>query len=439
MVESSDKYIAAGVSGLASLFRDGHATPVDVLEAYLNRIGQHNRSIGAICDIDERTCLQGAEQSMGRWKKRNELSSIDGVPIAVKSNIAVAGLPWTAGIGSHANRVADGDAECVRILRAAGAIIIGTTNMHEGALGGTNDNPWFGRTDNPRRPGYTPGGSSGGSAAAVAAGFCAAALGTDTIGSVRIPASYCGVFGHKPSQDFISRKGIVPLSNSLDHVGIIARSAWDCFQIMETAAEIRLTSNTYPTFRGRRIAVIGWEPETGIQPAIDRALEATTCAAKRLGTSVEKIRLKSYDYGHMQRLAFRLAEMEGAEIHKADLNCSPAGFSQSFTEMLVWGARQGCEKHANTLEEIETAASAVREELAGFDAVISPTTPQTSFKFDSQIPDNQAMFTTLASCLRLPATAFPVGTTDDGLPVSIQVMAANESYCLQLAGILARY
>jgi aspartyl-tRNA(Asn)/glutamyl-tRNA(Gln) amidotransferase subunit A len=166
------------------------------------------------------------------------------VPIAIKANIAVAGLPWTAGIAAYGDRVAAHDAACVAGLRDAGAVVLGLTNMDEGALGARGDNVFLGRCHNPHAPDFSPGGSSGGSAAAVAAGFCAAALGTDTIGSVRIPAACCGVFGHKPRQALIDRQGVVPLSPRFDHVGVLARSAQD------SAAMLGLIPSSPLPFRG---------------------------------------------------------------------------------------------------------------------------------------------------------------------------------------------
>ena len=146
-----------------------------------------------------------------------------GMTIGIKSNIAVAGLPWTAGMELHRERIATRDAEVVARLRAAGAIILGSCNMEEAALGAKTDNPWFGATQNPHRLGYTPGGSSGGSAAAVAAGLCDAALGTDTMGSIRKPASYCGIYGFKPAQSAVSQDGLEPCEASLDVIGPLAR------------------------------------------------------------------------------------------------------------------------------------------------------------------------------------------------------------------------
>ena len=149
-----------------------------------------NRPLNAFTDFD-RTASFGE-------------GPLAGVTVGVKANIAVRGLPWTAGMALHRNRVAERDAAVVAALRDAGAAILGMLNMEEAALGAKTDNPFFGVTQNPHRIGFTPGGSSGGSGAAVAAGLCDIALGTDTMGSVRIPASYCGVYGFKPAQSAVS-------------------------------------------------------------------------------------------------------------------------------------------------------------------------------------------------------------------------------------------
>ena len=148
--------------------------------------------------------------------------ALAGVPVLVKDNVAVAGMPWTAGLAAFAARIAEVDAPCVAGLRAAGAIILGKVALHEGALGATTSAPR--RCDNPLAPGFTPGGSSGGSGAAVAAGFAALAIGTDTMGSVRIPAAYCGVVGFKPTAGLVGRSLVTPLSLTLDTVGMIART-----------------------------------------------------------------------------------------------------------------------------------------------------------------------------------------------------------------------
>ncbi|MDP9102540.1 MAG: amidase, partial [Pseudomonadota bacterium] len=187
--------MAAGIAGLRALYADRAVTPVEATDAYLSRIRGLDGALGAFVHVDAEGAHAAAHASAERWRTGKALSPIDGAPIAVKANIAVRGFPWHAGIEAYRTRIAEEDAECIRALRAAGAVILGLTNMHEGAFGATTDNPTFGRTHNPWRHGTTAGGSSGGSGAAVAAGLCAGALGSDTLGSVRIPASFTGTYG----------------------------------------------------------------------------------------------------------------------------------------------------------------------------------------------------------------------------------------------------
>ena len=227
--------IEAGLSGLTDLFADRAVTPVEVFQSYQSRIDGLDGALGCYVAQDKAAAEQAAHESAERWAKGTALSMIDGAPIAVKANIAVAGLPWHAGIGAFRDRIAEEDAPVVAQLRAAGAVILGLVNMHEGAFGALTDNPWFGRTQNPWKHGYSAGGSSGGSAAAVSAGLCAAALGSDTLGSVRIPSSFTGIFGHKPTQGLISTGDVIPMSWTLDHVGTHGRSADDCARLLAAA------------------------------------------------------------------------------------------------------------------------------------------------------------------------------------------------------------
>ena len=157
----SNPIIAAGIAGLRALYADRAVTPVEAVDAYLSRIGGLDGGLGAFVHVDAVGARAAAHASSERWRKGRILSPIDGAPIAVKANIAVAGLPWHGGVGAYRERLAEADAECVSRLRAAGAVILGLTNMHEGAFGATTDNPWFGRTHNPWRHGVTAGGSSG--------------------------------------------------------------------------------------------------------------------------------------------------------------------------------------------------------------------------------------------------------------------------------------
>ena len=220
-----------GVAALHGAYANGETTPVTVTRHLLDRIARLNPMLNAIETLDDNRALAAAAESAARFGE-GAGRALEGVPVLVKSNIAVAGLPWTAGLAGRRAVIADADAPCVARLRAAGAVVLGAATMHEGALGATTDNPHFGRALNPHGAGRTPGGSSGGSGAAVAAGFCAVALGSDTLGSIRIPAAFNGVYGLKPTFGAVDANGVFPLDAALDCVGPLARSLDDLEQVM---------------------------------------------------------------------------------------------------------------------------------------------------------------------------------------------------------------
>ena len=210
---------------------------VAVTEAYLERIARINPRILAFTALDIDNARAAAAESAVRIA-RGEPRPLEGVPFGIKANIDIEGLATTAGVAARRDDVATSDAAVVTRLRDAGAVILGHLNMHEAALGATTDNPAYGRTENPHRIGRTPGGSSGGSGAAVAAGLCAAALGTDTMGSVRIPAAYNGVYGLKPTHGLVPDDGLVFLARRLDSIGPLARSVADLAAVMAVLAPL---------------------------------------------------------------------------------------------------------------------------------------------------------------------------------------------------------
>ena len=196
--------------------------PLSEIKIVLDKIRTENPRVNAVTYINEIDAVLAAEQSKLRIGKNRPISILDGLIFGVKDNIAVSNMPWTAGFAGLKNKIAKRDSEVVRRLRSAGAIPAAMLNMDEGALGAVTRNPYFGLTSNPLNLNYTAGGSSGGSAAAVAAKFFKMALGTDTLGSVRIPAAYCGNFGFKPTPGLISRAGLFYLSKSFDTIGLLS-------------------------------------------------------------------------------------------------------------------------------------------------------------------------------------------------------------------------
>ena len=427
----SNPIVEAGVVGLHAMFAARAVTPLEATEVYLSRIARLNPGLGAVTDVDEARARAGAQASAARWANAQPQSPIDGVPILVKANIAIAGCPWTAGIGAYRDRIATADAEVVARLRRAGAVILGSVNMHEGALGATTDNPWFGQTQNPHRPGYTPGGSSGGSGAAVSAGLCAAALGTDTMGSVRIPSAYCGVFGHKPRYGTVSDAGATALSWTLDHIGPHARSPADC------AAMLAAMSDDPTGAPGEGVlGVLAFDGQVEVAPEVAAAFAVTIARARALGLKVGTVRLSDYDFSRMRRLGLLISEAEGYVVHQQMLSEHPEGFSDGLRALLAWGAGQPAHKLASAYREIAQASAAIHAAFAPYAAVLMPTAPQTAFPF-GDAPANQADFTAMGNFTGLPATAFPVGMTAEGLPLSCQVVAGSDATALGLAGQLA--
>ncbi len=427
--------IAGGVAGLVALFAAGKLWPSAALDAYLERIDTFNPSLNAFLALDAPRARRDAEASDRRWAAGAQLSPLDGVPLGVKANMAVAGLPWHGGIGAYAGRIAPVDADCIAALRRAGAIIIGTLNMHEAALGATSDNAVFGRCHNPYKHDVTPGGSSGGSASAVAAGLCASALGTDTLGSVRLPAAFCGVFGHKPAHGAVQMDGIMPLSPTLDDVGAIARSAEDLNAVMSVLAPGAAPVGAPPPIR---CGIVDVSPRAGLDPAVGQAFAAVETTALAAGWRVDRLTMEHWDQAAMRRLGLLIVEVEALAVHREMLQRDPGGFSAALTAMLAWAARQPPDRIAQAYQDVQAAAAELRRSFAGFDVIVTPTTAAPAFDFALPAPADVADFTLLANIAGRAATAFPIGLSAAGLPLSAQAIATDDRLAIHAAATLAR-
>lgn len=360
------------------------------------------------------------------------LGALDGVAIAIKDNIDIAGLPTAGGIEHYRHAIAQRDAVVVQQLKAAGAVIVGKTNLHEAALGATTDNPWFGRCDNPRRAGFTPGGSSGGSAAAVAAGMCVLALGTDTMGSVRIPASYCGIAGFKPSRGVLSLDGVMPLAPSLDHVGLLAASAaqialaWRVFEpaVLPAAPQAAV---------GLRLGIVRAIPDPLASADLTALMTSVADGAGDAGFVLAGVSLERLPLTSIRRDGFVLCEIEGAAFHAAAMAANPAGFSPALRAMLEYGARQTKEREAEIGQRLDAVAKQICALLDGVDALLLPTTPQAAFAHGTRAPDTQSSFCMLANMAGLPAISIPWGVDHAGMPLGLQIVATAGRDALVLA------
>lgn len=347
----------------------------------------------------------------------------DGLGWAIKSNIAVQGLPLTAGIEAYKDNIAKKDARLVSRIRRAGGVVLGTVNMHEGALGATTDNLAYGRTYNPWREGFTPGGSSGGSGAAVSAGLCDIALGSDTMGSVRIPAAYCGVCGHKPSAGLMPDDGVLALSPTLDHVGPLARDTDMLWQGMAVLADWSDGGPLVPaSLSGLKIGV--WLPDgdDSMQADVRANLADALKQAGARGAMLKPFEPPVYNTDASRRAGLLISEVEAHTIHAVKLKKSPDGFSKEFRKLMEWGARQPAERVDRAYRHIEDIKRVAEAVWDGVDVVIAPTAPQTAFSFDEPAPANQANFTAWANFAGLPAAAIFAGMSDAGLPTSLQII-----------------
>lgn len=417
--------VSAGIAGLHALFAERSVTPIETLGVFLDRIDRLNGSLNIVVHRNDENAARAAQESAARWANGAALGPLDGCPILVKANVAVADLPWTGALTHHRARVSTQDASVVSRLREAGAIVIGLANMHEAAFGATTTSPLYGPCANPLAPDHTPGGSSGGSAAGVAAGFCVGAIGTDTMGSVRIPSAYCGVSGFKPSAGRLSRQGVVSLSFTLDHVGLHARSAADI-------AALFAATRGYDAADARSIATVDAPPRTSLrlgvlaqdwralsEPAVSDAFEL---AIQQLSAHVPICRVDgTFDFARARRSGLLLCEAELA-VSEPEAVASSADLSPMLQSMMTFGRAQSAIKLAQCYHYVDAARLAARAMFADLDILLLPTAPQTAFPRDQSAPANQADFTAFANFAGLPAFTTPIYSKGSALPAGLQIL-----------------
>ncbi|MBV7265207.1 amidase [Erythrobacter ani] len=335
--------------------------------------------------------------------------ALAGLTVGVKANIAVRGLPWHAGLAAFETRIAERDAEVVAHLRKAGAAILGVLNMEEGALGAKTDNPHFGAVQNPHRPegkgDYSPGGSSGGSGAAVAAGLCDVTLGTDTMGSVRIPAAHCGVYGFKPATASISHEGLEPADLTLDAIGPLARD----LDTLERVARIISGFGDDP-MPGAGATLAGHEVEVEAQVA--GVFKAARAALPEPPT---KITL-SHKPGRIRFAGFIQVSREMAGHLRG------VAMSDHLARLLTYGPKRSITDWTEDKDILAATRDEVRALVDTHGFLILPTVPNPPFLHEAPEPAAQADFTCLANIAGLPAISIPAGWTDDGLPIGIQLV-----------------
>ncbi|WP_448212054.1 amidase [Colwellia sp. MEBiC06753] len=386
-------------------------------------------------------------QSYDQYAEPNLVTSpLAGLPIAVKDNIDVVGFNTTAGLGHLKQNSATSDAFIVKQLKASGATINGKLNMHEGALGATNHNPHFGDCHNPHQLGFTPGGSSGGSGAAVAACLTPVALGTDTMGSVRIPAAYNGIFGFKASPGAISNQGSITCSRLMDHIGPLARSARDLkllFPLIAAFNRLDASSHQYqysvpkPSYR---LLVPSNLAELGVEASIIKSFEQNIAAFTELGHQIEYTdAFVDYDFAACRRAGLLLCEADMLVEHQHAWLNHREQFSDYLTAMFNFIETKSASDIMKAERLLDQAKLKARQIFASTNAdmLLLPTTAQRAFSLTDKVPANQADLTSFANQAGLAAISIPMveKIEDAPLPAGMQIMAkaGDDIALLQLA------
>ena len=362
-----------------------------------------------------------------------------GLTIGIKGNIAVKGLANTAGSGARRDAIAATDALVVSQLRAAGATITGTLNMHEGALGATTDNKVYGRCINPWRDGFSPGGSSGGSGAAIAAGLIDGAMGSDTMGSIRLPASYCGVFGYKPAGKVVSQIGVIPLSTTLDQVGPLAKDSRTLWLMAKSLG----APNPLISMAG---LVFGVPRDMAkVTPEIAALFEKTLNRIRAAGAKTIDLDLGLGTHSALGLsdvdvilACLLVCEVEGAREWEDELADPMSDITDEFRAMLTYGANIGRTQIHQAYAKVAKVKNHLRTLMTvqGLDGLLTPTVSHLAFHHDVGPPMDQAYLTQYANAADLPAVSVPMGLID-GLPIGIQCMAAQnrDDIALGFAGL----
>ena len=419
---------AAPLAAVAAALRRRAISPLELVDAYQERI-ESAADLRAFITPPGDRARPDAKRAQQRLARR-EPGALLGVPIAIKDLFATRGLRTTAGSRILRDWVPSRDAALVTRLRAAGAVIFGKTNLHEFAYGVTNANPWWGIARNPRDVRRSPGGSSGGSAIAVVAGLCAAALGSDTGGSIRIPASLCGCVGLKPTYGLLPLDGAVPLGWSLDHAGPLTRTIEDAGILLDALSGGRAwTQAQRLTTRGLRVGILHNAIVQPLQPGVSRQVERAAAALRRHGLRVRDVRLPEMAWTVATQLVTLRAEASAA--HARWIRARPRAYGPDVRIRLQLGALVSGADYVLAQRMRAKIKDGVRRLFDDIDILLLPTTPITApvvgertvrWRTGEEPVDGALVRLTAPFNLTgVPALSVPYGEVG-GLPVGLQLV-----------------
>jgi len=450
----------ASIEEVARLYRQRKLSPVELTKLMLARIEQLNPKINAYISVTAELAIAQAKKTESelfgprRRKGRRDRGPLHGIPMSLKDNIYTKGIRTTAGSKILKDFIPQHDAEVWARLQEAGAILLGKTNLHEFAYGVTTNNPHYGPTRNPWDLARIPGGSSGGSAAALAAGLCYGSIGTDTGGSIRIPASLCGIVGLKPTLGRVSVEGVIPLSPKLDCVGPLARTVHDAALLLEP---ILPRVKGEPSFRSsRKLSAKPPKFTLGVPKEFffDVISDEVRLIFKEVLYSLRtpKVRIREVSLSLLEETEYagnQIAWAEATHYHQQAgwFPARSAEYGEDVRSRLALGTQVPAATYLTALETREKFIQQLHLTMAdaGVDALAVPTTPITAPQINQEsILIGETDHSTRALLLRtnrpanlagVPAITVPIGFTSAGLPVGLQLIGAvtDEHRLLQIA------
>jgi len=447
---------------LGKAIKAGEYTAVQAMQAVLDQIDKTEETVHAYVTIDKEAALAKAAEAQKKIEAGELTGPLAGVPVAIKDNMCTEGMLTTCSSKILSNFVPTFSSEAVINLEKAGAVVIGKTNMDEFAMGSTTETSYYGVTRNPRNPEHVPGGSSGGSAAAVAAQECFFALGSDTGGSIRQPASYCGVVGLKPTYGTVSRYGLIAYGSSLDQIGPLCKDVTDCATILETIAshdpkdstsmkreDTNFTEALVKDVKGMKIGIPKSYFGEGLQEDVKAAVLAVADKLKELGAEVEEFDLAHVKYAiptyytiadaeassNLERfdgVKYGYRAQDADELHRMYKKSRSEGFGPEVKRRIMLGSFVLSSGYydAYYLKALRVKAlikKSFDDAFAKYDIILGPVAPTTAPKLGCSLSNPMQMYlgdiyTISVNLAGLPGISVPCGTDSNGLPIGVQMI-----------------